>query len=417
MKGKTVWFISKYLWLPLGKEAGGRSYELMREVVEQGHRCVMFVSDSSHLFEAPAFTGSHLVEDCDGVTVCWIRTMKFGRAQSIRRVLSWISFEWKLLWLSKSAFPRPDVVVASSLSLLSVFSGLAFKFRYRARFVFEIRDIWPLTLLSTGSWSRRNPLIIALGWVERLGYARADAIVGTMPNLGEHVAAVLGHRTDVTCIPQGVAERTLTESATLPAGYLDDYLPCGHFIVGYAGTFGISNILGPVYEAVGLLQNDPRIHFVMVGSGGLLDDHKRRYAHLRNLTFAPWIPKGSVPTFLSNCDLLILSTDLAPYWRFGQSLNKLVDYMLAGKPIVAAYTGYESMLNEARSGSFVPADDPGALAKEIVRFADMEPEDREAMGGRGRAWLLENRLYSRLASEYAAVLFPDYPDREPEPDP
>ena len=86
--------------------------------------------------------------------------------------------------------------------------------------------------------------------------------------------------------------------------------------------------------------------------------------------------------------------------HFGQSLNKLIDYMLSGKPIVGSYTGYPSMINEADCGSFVPAEDVYALRLEIERYAAMSGEERARIGERGSEWVLKNRQFKRLAADY-----------------
>jgi glycosyltransferase involved in cell wall biosynthesis len=90
--------------------------------------------------------------------------------------------------------------------------------------------------------------------------------------------------------------------------------------------------------------------------------------------------------------------------RFGQSLNKVIDYMISGRPVLASFTGYPSMVNEAECGSYVPAEDVDALRAEIERYAAMPAEDRERLGASGRDWLLKNRKYETLAQDYLHLL-------------
>jgi glycosyltransferase involved in cell wall biosynthesis len=113
-----------------------------------------------------------------------------------------------------------------------------------------------------------------------------------------------------------------------------------------------------------------------------------------------------VQPVLARCDLLYLSAHVSEVWRYGQSLNKVVDYMLAGKPIVASYTGFPSMINEAECGRFVPSGDVQALATEIVRLSNLQPQALADMGNRGRQWLLAHRTYPALALQLRTVLFP-----------
>ncbi|WP_323017815.1 glycosyltransferase family 4 protein [Castellaniella sp.] len=378
----------------------------MRELARVGNRCVILTSDSNQLARVPSLTQSVLVQEVEGMTLCWIRTMKYSVAKSMRRILSWLDFEFRLWRMPKSSLPKPDAIVVSSLSLLTILNGFWLRRKYRCRLVLEIRDIWPLTITEEGGFSRWNPLVLGLGMIERLGYRHADEVVGTMPNLGEHVRNVLGYARTVHCIPMGVDEASLAEASPLSQEYIDAYLPEGKFIVAHAGTIGITNALDVFMECAQSFQHHPDICFVIVGDGDLRAGYQQKYAHVRNLIFAPRVPKQQVQSVLSRCSLLYFSVHPSKVWRYGQSLNKVIDYMLAGKPVVASYTGYPSMIDEADCGCYVPAGDAEALRREILRYAAMPVDQRQAVGQKGRDWVLQHRRYPVLAARYLDILFP-----------
>lgn len=405
---KCIWYISKYVSPPGRSSAGGRGFFLMREFARLGYRSVIITSDSNHLAEVPEFSGGYFVQSVDGIDVLWLRTLKYEVAKSMRRILSWLLFEFHLLRMPKNRLMKPDVIVVSSLSLLTILNGLLLRRRFGCRLIFEIRDIWPLTIVEEGGFSPINPLVLMLGWVERLGYSLADAIVGTMPNLGEHVAKVLGRPRSVACIPMGVDELALTQIEALPVGYLDRYVPEGKFVIVHAGSIGITNALDTFFNCAQILEDHPQLHFIIVGDGDLRAYYQSKFAHLSNLTFAPKVNKQMVQSLLRECDLLYFSVHVSEVWRYGQSLNKVIDYMLAGKPVVASFSGYPSMINEADAGSFVPAGDVRALKNEILRYVDMSEDERILMGKRGREWIITNRDYRVLAKNYLQILFPEH---------
>jgi glycosyltransferase involved in cell wall biosynthesis len=130
-----------------------------------------------------------------------------------------------------------------------------------------------------------------------------------------------------------------------------------------------------------------------------------RYGYLPNVIFAPAVEKYAVQSVLAECDLLYLSAFKSKIFDYGQSLNKLIDYMLSAKPILASYSGYPSMINEAGCGTFVPAENAVLLEQEIIRYSKLSPDNRSAIGARGRDWLLENRQYHMLAEEYQSIIF------------
>jgi glycosyltransferase involved in cell wall biosynthesis len=303
-----------------------------------------------------------------------------------------------------SGLPKPDVVVVSSLSLLTVLNGLRLRRRFRCRLVLEVRDIWPLTLTAEGGFSVYNPLVRVLAAIERLGYRHADAIVGTMPNLGAHVQEVLGEPRPVHCVPMGVPDESLDPPLPLPEGFELTYLPSDKCIVAHVGSIGISNALETLLQCAERLSEDTRLHFLLVGAGDLADSFAKRFGSLPNLTLVPRVDSAVVAAILQRCDIAYFATHPSKVWAFGQSLNKLIDYMAAGKPVVGSYSGFPSMINESNCGEFVPAGDPVALAESLQRLASLGSGVRVSMGARGREWLLAHRRYSDLATTYRQIL-------------
>jgi glycosyltransferase involved in cell wall biosynthesis len=246
--------------------------------------------------------------------------------------------------------------------------------------------------------------VLLLGLIERFGYRKADLVVGTMPRLDAHVRETIGNDRPFHCSPLGFAPEWAADETPLSEEFLQRYFPEGRIVVGYAGSMGITNALEPLMRCIERLSARTDIHFVLVGSGDLRDTYMARLSGLATVSFVPRIARGEVPSFLRRCDVLYLAAHDSPVWRFGQSMNKMVDYMLAGRPVVASYSGYQSMLNEANAGVVVDAGDPEALTEAIARMAEMPAEARAEMGARGRAWMLAHRSYAVLAREYLSAL-------------
>jgi len=341
----------------------------------------------------------------DNLDVVWLKTLKYKTAKSFSRVLSWLHFEWNLLTLKKSNLSPPDVVIVSSLSLLTILNGLLLKRRYRCKLVFEIRDIWPLTLVEEGGFRKLNPFVLLLGLIERIGYAYSDVIVGTMPNLSAHVEEVLSRKKKVFCIPMGIPPELLISENNTSSDTAEKFFPKNKFIVLYAGTIGITNALETLFKTAIKLQEQDNIHFVIMGDGPLLAHYKKTYGDLSNLSFLAKVSKSEVPFILKKADLLYFSVFQSKVWEYGQSLNKIIDYMFSGKPIIGSYSGFESMINEADCGCFVPAGDTDSLSKKIIQYSELTPETRELIGKRGKEWLITHRTYSKLALDYSNILF------------
>lgn len=378
---------------------------LLQELVKKNYRCIAITSDSNITIETPSLTTGVLHENYDGVDLYWLKTFKYKKAKSLRRVLGWLHFEWNLFFFPKKQLPKPDTVIVSSLSLLTIFNGLVLKKKYKCKLLFEVRDIWPLTIVEEGEhFSYNNPLVKILGLIEKLAYKKADHIIGTMPNLGEHVKNILGYDKPTTCIPMGVEPQNFSNPTPLSEEYINTYLKKDGFKIFYSGTIGISNALEIFFEAARHFNDNPNIHFILLGNGSLKEEYQKKFGHLRSITFAPRVNRDQVQEVLSHADVLYFSTFPSKVWQYGQSLTKITDYMLAGKPILASYSGYPSMINEAGCGEFIPAGDLQALIEAIESYANKSSNDLKDMGLRGLSWILENRKFSNLANKIEEIL-------------
>jgi glycosyltransferase involved in cell wall biosynthesis len=402
---KTLWYISKYFAPPDDNSFGSRGWLLMKQFANKGYKPVVITSDSNNLVEIPELSKCVTIEEIDGVKIVWLRTLKYNVAKSVKRILSWLHFEYKLFWFKDKSLPKPDVIIISSLSLLTILNGIRLKGKYKCKLVFEIRDIWPLSIVEEGGFSPSNLFVKLLGWVERIGYKKSDLIVGTMPNLKQHVNEVLGYDKPVECIPMGVTDDMLNTDILVNDHYINTYINSSFFNIVHAGTVGITNALEPFFKAAEALKDSKKIRFVIVGDGALRDEYIQQYGHLPNLVFAPRVNKNQVHSILSHSDLVYFSTFKSKVWDYGQSLNKVIDYMLSGKPVLASYSGYPSMINEAECGFFVPAEDVTALVDKIQEISEMPESERSNIGAKGRPWLLKHQTYPVLADKYLNLIF------------
>lgn len=400
----NIWYISKYSNISVFG-ANTRQASFCREFAKAGHNVRLITSNSSHLYSTlPEFESRYKNMKNDGYKVTWVNTLKYNKATSIKRILSWIVFEFFVLtMLFRDKYEKPDVVIASSLSILSVFSGCFYKRFYKAKFIFEVRDIWPQTLIDLKGYSHIHPLIWFLSKVENLGYTYSDSIVGTMPGLKNHVESKVGLGNKVVSIPQGVDLDFYTENQKyLSAEYIETYLPKNKFIVTYTGTMGDANALEYIIKAAKILQSEQEtsIHFLLVGDGYLKEQLIKQASGSINITFTPAIKKEQVQHLLSLSNILIASVKNEKLYKYGISLNKFVDYMYARKPIVCMFSGYPSLINEAQCGEFTPAEDEGSFVVAIKKYQRMSGFELNKIGENGYRFLVEQREFSTLGSKF-----------------
>ena len=397
----NIWCISKYASPPIYSKFPARLFELSKCFLELGHKTTFITSDSNHFSKYPETENIYNFENVEDILLLWIKTKKYIKTASVSRVLSWFDFEKKLFKLDTSNLDKPDVVIVSSLSIFTIIYGYYLKKKFNSFLVFEIKDIWPLTMTEEGGFSKWHPLVLLIGFIEKFGYKKADLIVGTMPRLDLHVKKILGYQRPFFCAPLGFNPIVYKKESLLEdKNPFDNIFPKNKTIIGYAGSMGITNALDVFIETIELLNGNKNIHFMLVGSGDLRSKFENKLKKCTNVSFLSRIEQNDVKYFLEKCDVLYLSTQYSKVWDYGQSMNKVVEYMLASKPIIASYEGYPSMINEANCGEFVATKYPQELIEIILKIVNLSVKEKNKLGRNGVEWIYNNRQYSKIAKEY-----------------
>ncbi|MGN6194123.1 MAG: glycosyltransferase family 4 protein [Ginsengibacter sp.] len=399
-----ILIISKYA---ISKEMGfeTRLFALSRLFIKKGHDVAIISSVDNYFGSFPeTYTKWYNNEIIDGIKVTWIKSLKYKKTISLKRVLSWLDYEWKLFWMKHEPIKDPDVIIVSSLSLLTILNGIRLKKKYNCKLIFEIRDIWPLTLIEEGGYSPLNPFVKVLSWIERYGYIKSDLTIGTMPNISEHVNSVTKKSINSVCVPFGFHLGDYAQ-ILLNEDYKKDYgIPSNKFVIGYAGSIGLSNGLDTFINVIKRLKGNTEIHFVILGKGALRESYINYLKDCSNVQFIEKVERSEVKYILEKCDVLYFASLNSKVWKYGWSPNKLIDYMISAKPVLASFSGYQSMINEAKSGLFVPSEDEESLLKGIQQMYSMTSEELETMGKRGREWLIQNRQWETIADNYLSIM-------------
>lgn len=403
---KTIWLINQYA-TTAQTGIGGRHLYLARELANRGHRVYLIAARWHHLLrDADGSEAAPVIEEIDGFNFVRIPTPRYRHAHDKKRTLNWLLFTWRLSQLHRVIPSRPDAILYSSPAPFGFLGAERLARRFGARLVFEVRDIWPLTLVELGGHSARHPLIRMMQWVEDRAYRKADRVVSNLPGAVEHMVARGMERGKFSWIPNGFSKSDAVAPTDLPE-CSKDQPPRDRFVVGYAGTLGLANALDNLLAAAERLRDRTDIAFVLVGNGREKDrlHAATRARGLENVHFIEAVPKGMVQAMLESFDVCYIGWLNLPLYRYGISANKIFDYLYSGRPIVHAFSGAYDPVEVYGAGVTVPAEDPSALAEAILKLRDLPPEQRRRMGENGRREALEHHEYGMLTNSLENVLF------------
>ena len=103
-------------------------------------------------------------------------------------------------------------------------------------------------------------------------------------------------------------------------------------------------------------------------------------------------------------DALYIGAKKDPLYKYGVNPNKLIDYLMAGRPIIHGVEAGNDMVRESGSGISIPAEDEGAIASAVQELMGLPKEELEKMGANGRTFALANHDYKVLAQRFIDVM-------------
>jgi len=387
-----------------------RPYYLAREWVRNGHEVKIVAASFSHLRAENPVMGNRdfMVEMISGIEYTWLLTPYYV-GNGVKRAFSMIIFLYRLFKYGKAIGLefRPDVVVASSTYPMDIWPASRIARLSGAKLVFEIHDLWPLTPIELGGYSKKHPYIRFVQSAEDFAYKNSDCVVSILPKVNSHVLERGLVESKLHIVPNGIVSEDWTicydedESICCIEREVSALKRSGYFVVGYAGSHGIPNALDHLLKAAQIIK-DKKIALVLVGNGSEKGNLKKsiQAMGLDNVYSFNFVDKKFIPRLLSLFDIGYIGWKKQPLYRFGISPNKIMDYMMAGLPILHSVEAGNDPVAECGCGITVPPEDPGAIAEAILKFSNINKTERTKMGLLGRYFVLQNYTYSVLASKF-----------------
>jgi len=346
-------------------------------------------------------------ERADGYRV--LRTWLYATPNEgvLRKTLGHLSFMASSVLLGGPATGPADVVLVSSPTFFSILSGWLLARMKRARFVVEVRDLWPAIFVELGVLTNRR-VIALLMRLELAAYAAADQVVVVSEGFRADLISRGVPPAKVHTIRNGVDAARFA----IATGAGRDWrarlgAATGDCLVLYAGTHGISQALPAIADAAARVADRPggaSVRFAFVGDGADKRRLERRVAELglRNTVLLPGVPHTEMPWLLAAADIcLVPLRDVPLFATFIPS--KMFECLAAGRPVIGSVTGEAAQLLAEAGAVVVPPEDSGALAAAIGTLA-ADPELRAVLGKAGRVFAEQRCDRAALARQYRKVL-------------
>lgn len=382
--------------------AGERFYYLSRYFHKSGLRVKIISGGFNHLFLSfPKTPKLFNREEIPGGEIIWVKMSNYSGESFLGRFLSWFEFLFKLYRYRFNENTAPNIVVVSSMSIFPIFYALHLRKKFGTKVILEVRDIWPLTPVELGGYSRNNPFIGMMSFVEKYAYKKADKIVSVLPGFTRHVENTLGRKRDVAWIPNACNSEISSSKDLVGECHR---LNKGYFNVLYAGALGLANAMEYIVMAAEMLKEKEDIRFVILGEGPDKLALIKQASNLPNVVFKPKVPKEELSAIISQADATIISWRDKKLYEYGVSANKYNDYMLASKPVISASNIIDDPVLLSGGGIQAEAENANSIADAVMKVYGMSIEERNAMGHHGRNFVLQHQTYKHISEKYLEVI-------------
>lgn len=343
------------------------------------------------------FNGFYSIERIDNVNVVWLKSISYrgnGFLRLANMCVNSVLTVYASFRLRKCA--PPDIIISPSVPLLLGFFGWLVSVLTSARFVFEVRDVWPQTLVDLGALKQEGLLYWFLRKMEKHLYRKAVKISVVLPDTKQHVIDSGCNGDKVFWHPNAKKLQFKSLDVTQPDN--------DRYYVTYVGGFALTHDVENILLAADALnrQGVSGVFFKIYGHGlqyqyieSLIEEMS-----LDNVKLFGIIPKNQVPKVLADSDLLVACVKDSPAYQFGINSNKLVDYLAAGKPIIFCGRAPQDPIMLSGAGYSIPPSDPALLAETITKARNLSVDELKKMANNAYNFLAENLDLSVIAKRY-----------------
>jgi colanic acid biosynthesis glycosyl transferase WcaI len=408
-----ILYVSQYFPPEMGAPAA-RVSELSRHWVLAGHAVTVLTGFPNHPtgVVAPEYCKKIwrlvLRESREDVKVVRTWLLPFANRGAIRRIVNYASFCVSSAVIG-SFMARSDIVIATSPQLLVGLSGWWISRWQRVPFIFEVRDLWPESLVAVGAGSENSFLHKLMAKIAGFLYKRSDRIVVVTSAFKTHLIERWGIAAEkIVVVENGVETEIFQANAgdDTPGDLQKAWHSENKFVVSYIGTMGMAHGLETLLDAAAALQaSHPDVLFVLIGEGAEKEHVMAvaRERRLSNLRFLDEQPRATIPAFIAASDaclVLLKKTDV-----FKTVIpTKMLEFMACARPVILGVDGQARELLEcAQAGLFIEPENSHALRDAILRLAG-DATLRKRLGNNGRNYVVQNASRASTAKKYLAVL-------------
>ncbi|MCB2289036.1 glycosyltransferase family 4 protein [Clostridium sp. CS001] len=386
-----ILFLTQYCPPEVGAPQN-RIFEFSKKLKEFGHEVTILTALPNYprgeIFEE--YKGKRLVlEEIDGIKIVRTNIYATKSKSFIKRLINYLSFTFSAVFQGVKYIRNQDVIITESPPLFLGWSGYVLSKLKKAKFVFNIADLWPESAVKLGVLNNKLFIKMAI-WLEEFCYKKASAITCQTQGIVDDIVSRGFNKSKVHLVTNGV-DTELFKKEGRDEEFRKSIGINNKFALCYAGIHGIAQGLEVIITVAELVKDKEDIQFVFVGDGsekqGLINMVKEK--KLNNVTFLPLQPKANMPKIVASMDAAIIPLKRLQLFE-GALPSKMFETLSAEVPIIMAVKGEaERLISNAQAGIVVEPENAQEIAEAVIKLYN-DKELRNTLGKNGREYVKEH---------------------------
>lgn len=401
----NLWWINQHARPPIFP-GGTRHFNLAKRLCLLGNDVMVINGTFDHLGDIvlpkEQSSGNSVFHTYEGVSFLSINLPQYNGNASLGRIRNMYSFYLKTIQVlspNESKYDKPNIIIGSTVHPWAAYAGYKLSQMYNIPFVYEVRDLWPLTLMELGRIKKWNPLVFYFDRIDKILSKKASLIITTAPLMKKYYIERWGlPENKFLWITNGTNLSTDSEYEA-NQGLLAKKKERSPFQVVYTGALGRANGLIDILQVISAHKKElSNFEFHFWGDGPLKESLSRYIEHNNLPCFIhKSVPKERLISVLQSADALLFYLRSSKLYEYGISLNKVADYHAAGKPIIAVGQCAKNPVLESGAGFVIPS--VPKLPEALLKFQILSAEERNKMGENGFKYAQTHYDWGKLAEK------------------
>ena len=351
-----------------------RTFEHCKEWVKKGAE-VTVITSFPNFPQGKVYSGykNKLIqkETIEGIDVVRLWTyITANKGKFIKRIFDFASFA--IISFFYLLFRKNDykIIIATSPQFFTGITALFISKIKNVPWIFEVRDLWPEGIIVL---KKDSTVYKLLEWVEGKYYKNASGIVTVTESYVLDIQKRFKISNNKFCVVYNGSNNKLFKETVKHPDLISVLKLKDKFIIGYAGTLGISHSLDFLVKCIPkIYKHRKNVHFLFIGSGAMELEIKRIIYELKikNVTLIPSVQKDKIVDYISLFDIGIVPLKKVPaYLKVIPS--KIFELSAMNKPILLGVDGeIRSIVEKYKAGVFFEPENENDLIDKVNYLYD-----------------------------------------------